>query len=316
MGVLRRSSPILTILRALRHLALAGAVVALAACNAMKLGYQQGDRLAFWWIDNYVDVSASQEPLTRDAIARFFAWHRREQLPEIAGLLRQAKSEVQRPVTPAEVARIQEGAQRLARVAFDRSTPDVADLLLTLTPEQIARMEKKFGDANAKYRKEYLRPDPAAREEARYDKVMDYARLIYGRFSDEQENTIRRALGPVVQGAEARYDERVKRQQEWLALARQVQATHPPRAQVVEMLKRYGDHWQNPPTRERDARYDANNEAGLVLTATIANLTTPEQKNHAAERFQKWIDDASALMRESPPGTANAAGAQPARADN
>ncbi len=314
MGVLRSLSPNLTFLRGLRHLALAGAVLALSACNALKLGYQQGDRLAFWWVDNYVDVSASQEPPTRDAIARFFAWHRREQLPEIAGLLRQARSEVQQPVTPAEVARIQEGAQRLARVAFDRSAPDVADLLLTLAPEQIARMEKKFSDANAKYRKEYLRPDPSARAEARFDKVMDYARLVYGRFSDEQEDAIRRAIGPVVQGAEARYDERVKRQQEWLALARQVQATHPPRAQVVDMLKRYGDHWQNPPTRERDARYDANNEAGLVLTATIANLTTPEQKHHAAERFQKWIDDANALMREGQSG--KTAGALPARADN
>ena len=84
--------------------------------------------------------------------------------------------------------------------------------------------------------------------------------------------------------------------------------------QVVDMLKRYGDHWQNPPTRERDARYDANNEAGLVLTATIANLTTPEQKHHAAERFQKWIDDANALMREGQSG--KTAGALPARADN
>lgn len=321
MRVLRRLSPILMSWNerhgaGLRKFALAGALIALTAlgaCNAMKLGYQQGDRLAFWWVDNYVDVSASQEPLTRDAIARFFAWHRKDQLPEIAGLLRQAKSEVQQPVTAAEVGRIQEGAQRLARVAFDRSTPDVADLLLTLTPEQIARMDKKFGEANAKYRKEYLRPDPAAREEARFDKVMDYARLIYGRFSSEQEAVIRRAMAPVVQGAEARYDERVKRQQEWLALARQVQATRPPKAQVVEMLRRYGDHWQNPPTRERDARHDANNEAGLVLTATIANLTTPEQKNHAVERFQKWIEDANALMREKPPATA---GAQPARAEN
>ena len=91
MGVLRRLTayPFLRGDR-LRRLFLVTAVAALTACNALKLGYQQGDRLAYWWIDNYVDVSASQEPLTRDAIARFFAWHRKDQLPEIAGLLRQA----------------------------------------------------------------------------------------------------------------------------------------------------------------------------------------------------------------------------------
>lgn len=314
MAVLRRLTPFPFLRRDhLRRLVLATVMVALTACSAMKLGYQQGDRLAYWWIDNYVDVSASQDPPTRDAIARFFAWHRKAQLPEIVRLLRQVKSEVQQPVSVAAVARIQEDAQRLARVAFDRSTPDVADLLLTLTPDQSARMEKKFAEANAKYRKKYLRPEPSAREEARFDKVMDYARLVYGRFSSAQEATIRRAMVPVVQGAEARYAERVRRQQEWLALARQVQADHPPKVQVVDMLKRYGDHWQNPPTRERNVRYEANKEAGLALIVTIANLTTPEQKAHAVERFQAWIDDADSLMRE---GSANAAAAQPARGED
>ncbi len=314
MWVFRRLAPF-PFLRGerLRRLLLACAVLGLTACNAMKLGYQQGDRLAYWWIDSYVDVSAAQEPLTRDAIARFFAWHRTDQLPEIAGLLGRARNMVQQPVSAEAVGRIQDGAQRLARVAFDRCAPDVADLLLTLTPEQIARMEKKFADANAKYRKEYLRPDPEAREEARFDKVMDYARLIYGRFSSDQETTIRRAIAPVVQGAEARYAERIKRQQEWLALVRQVQAEHPPKAQVLAMLKRYGDHWQNPPGQERNARREADNEAGLALTATIANLATAEQKSHAAERLQKWIDDANALMRGRPSG---AAAANPARAEN
>ncbi len=143
MGVLRRltANPFLRGDR-LRRLFLVTAVAALTACNALKLGYQQGDRLAYWWIDNYVDVSASQEPLTRDAIARFFAWHRKDQLPEIAGLLRQAKSEVQQPLSAAAVGKIQDDAQRLARVAFDRSTPDVADLLLTLTPEQCEQVLK------------------------------------------------------------------------------------------------------------------------------------------------------------------------------
>jgi hypothetical protein len=31
---------------------------------------------------------------------------------------------------------------------------------------------------------------------------------------------------------------------------------------------------------------------------TIANLTTPEQKAHAVKRFQGWIEDVQALMRE------------------
>ncbi|CAG9175622.1 DUF6279 domain-containing protein [Cupriavidus respiraculi] len=287
------------------------ALALLAGCNAMKLGYQQGDHLAYWWIDNYVDVTDDQEAQTRDAINRFFAWHRKDQLPEIATALRRAKAQVQQPVTAAQVEQIQDEAQRLGREAYDHALPDVADLLVTLTPEQITRMERKFADGNAKYRKKFLRGSPEQRLEARYDKVMEYAKLIYGRFSREQEAAIREAVRPVVDGADTRFAEREKRQQAWLALARQVQAERPPKARVMELLKRFGDQWQAPPSRDRQSTYEANNNAGVALAVTVANLTTPEQKRHAADRFQGWIDDTNALMREAPrQGTAAAAGSR------
>ncbi|CAM3220270.1 conserved hypothetical protein [Cupriavidus taiwanensis LMG 19424] len=279
-----------------RILVILGAAV-LCACSAMKLGYQQGDRLAYWWIDNYVDVTSAQEPLTREAIARFFAWHRKAQLPEIASLLEEAKADVRQPVTPAMVAHFQDASQQLARRSFEQAMPDMADFLLTLTPDQIARMEKKFAEGNAKYRKKFLNANPAEREEARFDKVMEYARLVYGGFSPEQEKAIRVKVGPVVQNAEARYAERVARQQEWIKMVRFVQATQPPKAQVIDLLRRFREYWQNPPARHA-ASHEASNNAGIALTVAIANLTTPQQKTHAQERFQKWIDDTHALMRE------------------
>lgn len=266
------------------------ALLILGGCNTMKLGYQQGDRLAFWWVDRYVDVSDAQEPPTREAIQRFFAWHRSHQLPEIATVLTRVKGEVAQPVDATMIRHVQQDTQRLARQAFDNAIPDVADLMLTLTPDQIQRMERKFDESNAKYRKEFLRGSEEARTSARLDKVMDYARLIYGRFSGEQEKAIRAAMGPYMQGADVRYAERVRRQKEWMALAREVQATHPPKAQVEQMMRRYADQWQraNP---ERG-------QAGVDLAVTIANLSTPEQKAHAVDRFQKWIDDTRSLIRE------------------
>jgi len=274
------------------------ALSALSACSALKLSYQQGDRLAYWWIDHYVDVNDAQEVPTREAIARFFAWHRKEQLPEIVGLLSEAKAQVQQPMDAAGLARLQQDSQRLAREAYERALPDVADLMRTLDAKQIARVQAKLAESNVKYRKKYLDGDAEDREDARFDKVMQYAKLIYGRFSDEQEATIRAASAPLVADAEARYAERVARQQEWLALARRVQAERQSRDQVIAWLRRFGDHWQTAPTADREGRQRAYNQAGLALATTIANLTTSEQKRHAVERLQGWIDDTQALQRE------------------
>ncbi len=286
---------------------LAFALVALTGCSAIKLGYQQGDRIAYWWVDRHVDVSGAQEPPTREAIARFFAWHRKTQLPEVAAVLARAKRDVQQPVTDEMVRQVQADTQRLTRQAYDNAVPDVASLLLTLTPAQIDHMQARFAESNAKYRKEFLRGDAGERESARFDKVMDYARLIYGSFSAEQERTIRAAMAPLMENAEARYAERLRRQQEWLALTREVQAARPPKTEVMAMLRRYAEHWLKPPERDDAAQHQATNRAGVALTVAIANLTTPEQKAHAAKRFQGWIDDTQALMRDSGTGAAQAA---------
>lgn len=282
-------------------------LVPLVGCSAMKLGYQQGDRLVYWWVDRHVDVSAAQDPPTREAIARFFAWHRRTQLPEIAAVLARVRNEVQQPVSEETVRLAQADLQRLTRQAYDNAIPDLADLMLTLSPAQIDHMQAKFAESNAKYRRQYLRGDAQARESARFDKIMDYARLVYGRFSGEQETAIRAAMGPLMEQAEWRYAERERRQQEWLALARQVQATRPPKAELMAMLRRFADHWVKPPDRDSAEHYEARNRAAVALTATIANLTTPEQKAHAAKRFQGWIDDTHALIHEKPAGAAQAA---------
>lgn len=258
----------------------------------MKLGYQQGDRLAYWWVDRYVDVSDAQEPPTKEAIARFFAWHRRAQLPEIATVLTRVRGEVDGEVSPAMVRQVQQDSQRLGRQAFDNAVPDLADLLLTLTPDQIQRMEAKFAESNAKYRKEFLKSDPDARTSARYDKIMDYAKLIYGSFSSDQERAIRDAMGPYMQSADARYAERIKRQQEWVALAREVSTSHPAKPQAEALLRKYADDWQRPGTAEQ-----RSTSAGVDLTVKIANMTTPEQKAHAVKRFDGWIADTQSLMK-------------------
>ena len=259
----------------------------------MKLGYEQGDRLAYWWVDRYVDVSDAQEAPTRGAIDRFFAWHRRSQLPEIARVLARVRSDVAGPVDAAMILQIQQDTQRLGRQAYESAIPDVADLMLTLSPEQIRRMETKFAESNTKYRKQYLKSDADARTDARFDKIMDYAKLIYGSFSRDQERAIRDAMGPYMLNADARYSERMRRQQEWVALAREISTTRPPKAQAEDMLRRYADDWQRPAAGQQ-----RSTDAGINLTVTIANLTTPEQKAHAVKRFQGWIEDVEALMRE------------------
>lgn len=272
------------------------ALAGLAACSTVKLGYQQGDRLVYLWIDRYFDMQDAQADAARGAIARFFAWHRREQLPRIAALLERAQGELQQPVSAEQIRDYQHAYQALGRAAFERAKPDIADLLLSVTPEQIGHVRQRFDAVNETYRQRYLQRDGDDRSRERFKRVMDNARLVYGRFSSAQEDAIRPAIAPLVAAAPARYAERLQRQQAWLVLLERVRTEHPDKPTVMQWLTAYANQWEHPPG-ERGTRHDAYLDASVDVSVTIANLTTPQQKLHARDRLQGWIDDAHDLMR-------------------
>ena len=267
----------------------------LGACSALKTSYEQGDHLAYWWLDRYVDFQGEQTPQVRGAIGAFFRWHRREQLPAIATLLEQARNEIQRPVTPQTVRHYQQEAQRLGHLAFRQTLPDAAVLLTSLTPAQVHHMAERIASDNAKYRRTYLSGSEEDRLDARMKRVMRYAELIYGDFSAEQERQIRAAIVPVVRATADRLALRERRQLAWLALVREVAAERPERSEVIRRLERFDAAWREPARQANQADEDA----GILATVQIANLATPAQRQHAVARLQGWLDDAHALMRRS-----------------
>ncbi len=96
------------------------------------------------------------------------------------------------------------------------------------------------------------------------------------------------------------------RQKAWLALIARVQQEHPDEATVVQWLGAYADLWQRAPG-ERGTQQRLRREADTAMLVTIANLTTPRQKQHARERLQNWIDDVRELMRDGEATTATRA---------
>ncbi|MCO5396948.1 DUF6279 family lipoprotein [Ralstonia soli] len=269
----------------------------------MKLGYQQGARLTYWWVDGQFDLQDTQTGPTREAIGRLFAWHQQDQLPRMVTVLERARDELQEPVTAPQIRAYQDAFQQFGRAAFDRAKPDIARLLLSTTPAQLVHVQQKLDESNARFRHRYLGDTPDDRLRARLKKVMEDARLMYGNFSAEQEAVIRAAITPMVDSTPARYEERIARQRVWLALIARVQQERPDEATVVQWLTAYADQWQRAPG-ERGVQQRLRREADTTMLVTIANLTTPRQKQHARERLQGWINDARDLMREDEPSPA------------
>jgi hypothetical protein len=290
--------------RFVRHLILALlAGLILQGCSAVRLGYGNADSLARWWIDQYLDLSPEQDALSRERLARLFAWHRKTQLPDYVALLRQGKAFAAGQPTASDALALGDNIIRRVRVLAEQATPDVADLLATLTPAQIDRMAARFAGKNADLAEEMrLAEGEAAQHKARYKRLLERAEYWLGDFSNAQENTLRRMAEAQDPGGQFWFDERLRRQRELLDLMRQVQGERPPRERVIALLRDYAARFDLPADPARLARALAMRRASAELTVAILAMATPAQRAHARQKFDDLIHDFTELSQEAAPG--------------
>jgi hypothetical protein len=272
----------------------------LASCSVVRLGYNHGESLTYWWMNSYVDFDSDQTPWVKKSIEQFFAWHRKTQLKDYVAFLTSSQKRIQQRVSKQDVLANYNELKKRAALAVDKALPDLARLALSLKPDQIARMEKKFASNNDKYRKEYLSGDLEQRQRSRYKKVMEQAEYWFGDFSREQEALIRRTSDARPMGAEFWLAERMRRQRDLIAILKKIQSEKPNQEAVVQMLKTYANNMFDPQLAgERAQFFNASQDATADLAAVIINSTTPAQKAHAVQQMQQWIDNFRTLAQGS-----------------
>lgn len=283
-----RLLPIIALLAMLLH-----------GCSAVRLGYGQADSLSRFWIDQYIDMSSAQDALVRERLARFHAWHRKTQLDDYALLTRQAQKLVAGKPSVADALALGNDIIRRGSTMAEQATPDIADLLLTLKPEQIERMARRIEDKNADHSKDIgLAEGESGQRKARYKRLLERAEYWLDDLSDEQREHLRQQVETQSQGIPFWYDERLRRQRDWLALVRQVQRERPPRERVMAMLRNYAARFDLPQEPARLAQALALRRVTAEITVALIATATPEQRTHARHKLGDLGKDFSELARE------------------
>jgi hypothetical protein len=266
-----------------------------AGCSAVRLGYGQGPTLAYWWLDGYADFSAEQAPRVKAALADWFAWHRASELPEYAQALAALQAQAVDNVTAAQVCGIYEGWQRRAERAFDQAVPALAEQVLTLSPAQIAHLERQQTRKLEEQRGEYLQPDPAERRKAAFERTLERAESIYGTLGEAQRRQLAADLAGSPFDAERWLAERRQRQQDSVRLLRQWQAERAEPATVQAGLRRLALESTRSPRTDYRAHAERLNAANCLLVARLHNGTSAVQRQRAVARLKGWEDDLRAL---------------------
>ena len=286
--------------RFIRHLLLlliAGPL--LQGCSAVRLGYGNADSLARWWLDQYLDMSPEQDALARERLARLLAWHRKTQLPDYLAVLRQGEKFVTGQPTVADALALGDGIIRRIRTLADQATPDVADLLATVTPAQTEHMAGRMAEKNADYAKEaQLAEGETGQRQARYKRLLEQAEYWFDDFSGEQQTALRRLIDGQATGSQFWYEERLRRQRQWLDLVRLVQRDRPPRERTIQLLRDYAARFDLPADPARQGQALALRRASAELAVAIHAMTTPAQRAHAEHKIGELVRDITELSQE------------------
>lgn len=284
-------------LRWSKMLALACALLCLASCSTMRVGYDNADTVAVWWLDRYLELSPAQKPLLKQQAGKLLEWHRQTQLPQYVQFFQQVQGQLRGKVTRSDLEADAGRMEHFAQEVVLQALPELTDLALALNEAQLAHLAKRFNAQNEEYRKEFILDPPARRERRSVKRMLKRAHEWMGSFSPEQEEKIRMLVKAQPKNNQLWLDERIARQQLVLATLRQIRQDKPPRVVAMASLRKLVlalfEHSQQEP---RKAYFEAWHDSTVLLIEASIKDATPVQKAFASRRLQGWIDDCNKLM--------------------
>jgi len=258
----------------------------LAACDAVRLAYDNADTFLHWRLSGYLKVSGKASDELDSRIDDFLAWHRARALPQYSRLSADAARRVAAGLSPADLVWGYDALDAQAREGVHEAAVRIAPILDRLTPEQLAHLEKRFAEDNRKFSREN-RGSEKERRVRRARRVQERLEEWVGKLSKAQAERVRQFSERVPLYDELRDRDRKRIQADLLAIARMHEAQ--------KRLPAYVDRWD----RGRDPALLAAHKTWRAeldrLLLDLDKTLTPEQRAHAVARLRGFSEDFTAL---------------------
>ena len=283
------------------------ALIALAGCNMLRLGYGQIDVYAAWQADSYFGLDQAQRQEFNKRFGRLHEWHRHNQLPEYAAFLAATKERIHRGPTNDDVRWVTEGVMSRYRVLARHSADDMAAMLMTVTPAQIETLKQRWEKDNRRFAADYrLKEGVEEQRRATARRALERIRDWTGTLSAEQEEKITALASELPMNQRLRQEDRMRRQREFLQLMAQ---RDDPR-QFAERVRNFMTGWEQGRNPEYQRLWEQWARKQAEFYVAVYRMLTPQQRAEVERRIQNYIDDFTRLAQR-PAGATPAGAHQP-----
>ena len=266
----------------------------LVSCSAVRLAYDNADTAVRFMAPSYFDLNHEQAEELRLRVVQFHQWHRRNELPAYAALMRGASERAGRGITAEDVAWGLSTVRARYRKFAAKAAEDAAPVLVTLAPAQIAALEHRFAENNQKYAKEFLAADDEKRRRAQVKRMLERFRDFAGELTTGQEARIERFVIEHESHVVLRFEDRQRWQHDVVAA---LKAQH----SAQELGRSLAETFHKPELRRsaeflrEDRRWDE--DLGQLIVDLDRTLSS-KQRAHVVRRLSDYAEDFAALAGE------------------
>lgn len=276
--------------------ALAGVLVLLSGCSTLRLAYDNGPLLAWWWVDGYADFTGAEATRVKDGIRQWFGWHRKAQLPALADGLSAARNSFAQSVTPAQVCRTWADGRKLLEPSLQQALQQAASWVPGLTEAQFSQLERKYADNLSEMQRDFLQPEAEVRRQAALERTRKRVEEFYGRLDDAQMQVIVDGLKTSPFDPDAWLAERQRRQRDTLQTLRTLVAERAGPEAVKTALRGLVERAERSPEAAYRDYQQRLAEYNCAFAARLHNAMGPRQLQALQNRLKGWEDDLRALV--------------------
>ena len=267
----------------------------ITGCSFFAFTYSYADTFIRWQLDDYFDLTQQQETWLRPRLTELLRWHKEEELPVYASVLKQLKAEGEDGFDRAELNVFWEQLNSAYLRLATKLQPDVVDFLLMLEPAQVDFLEQKMQTMNAERMAER---GNTPEEQATYGKkrFIDNLERWTGPLTPaQQEEFGSRYLANRAAQAQNGEDWDSRRQASQAAWIRMLRSK-PDRKTVTLWVDYWLVYGTTPDTSPDLAAREARIQANLQRALEIDQALNQKQRDRAGDELQKWINRINSII--------------------
>lgn len=281
-------------LRLPSRLIIALCALALAACAAFKVGYNNLDWFVSWQAGKYVDLGGPQQALLERGVESLWRWHRSTQLKLYARDLREL-AETTTPLSRAQVENYLERSNQHVERAVREAMPELVKVIRAMDDAQIAEVLENVSEKREARAEEQAELSVEEQQELAAKKMLKNWKRWLGSASREQKQRIEtwaasRQYGPALW--------QTYYQKKWTDAFAAALASR----QQAEFPERLGKLFLEPGTRGDkaiQALQAHNRRAWVDLMSDLSGTLSAAQRRHFQGELRDLIGDLEALQSEA-----------------